>query len=554
MVADRSAIMATTLTQIGPHWLTSVQLTEGSQSPFVTFPGALMYRLLTASLLGVVLAGPLDSAEPEVLSISQRVDQLLAERWAKEGVKPAARSGDSEFVRRVHLDLVGVIPQVSDVRSFLADGDPAKRAKLIDRLLDSPRHATHMANTWRQIMLPGGGDFQQLQSVSGVQNWLRRQFSANVRYDRFVSDFLVASGGGSSGPALYYTSLELEPKRLAASTSRIFLGLQIECAECHDHPFDHWTQQDFWGYAAFFAQLDRSGAMNGPGQTGLVDLDEGDVTLPDTETVVLPKYPAGRGADPSDGGTRRVQLAIWMASRDNPYLPRAAVNRVWAHLFGRGLVEPVDDLGEHNPPSHPLLMDHLVDFLIGNGFDTRALFRVLVNTDAYQLSSEIADEPPAGELFASMAVKTMTADQLYDCLARVLLRAESGTSAVPAQFGGIDPRRIAFVSKMQMRGANATEFEAGVLQALTMLNGSQTAAMTDFERSGLLQALQAPWMTDAARVDNLFLAVVARFPAAEEREEFVEYVAEGGARGAQEHAISDLLWALLNSAEFQLNH
>ncbi len=511
--------------------------------------------LLAAHGCFLLWTGPVRAAESEQL-MAARVDALLAARWQEEGVTPAPRSSDSEFVRRIHLDLVGVVPHVSDVRAFLQDENPDKRAVLIDRLLDSPRHATHMANSWRQIMLPGSSDLQQLQSVAGVQNWLRRQFAANVRYDRFVSDFLVATGGGATGPALYYTSLELEPKKLAASTSRIFLGLQIECAECHDHPFDHWTQQDFWGYAAFFAQLDRSGAMNVPGQTGLVDLDDGDVTLPDTETVVLPKYPAGRQADPDDGGSRRVQLAIWMASRDNPYLPRAAVNRVWAQLFGRGLVEPVDDIGKHNPPSHPEVMDELVDFFVTNGFDMRTLLRVLANTDAYQLSSAVADERPrAGDLFASMAVKTMTAEQLYDSLGRVLLRSEAGeASLLPTPLGSFDQRRFTFVAKMQMRGTNATEFEAGVLQALTMLNGSETAAVTDVERSGLLRALDAPWMTDDDRVENLLLVTLARLPSDEERTGFVQYVAEGGARGQRAHALSDLLWAVLNSAEFQLNH
>ena len=538
--------------------------------PTVSSAGGLILRRLGCGLavgLGVcwlsVHSAAADDGALESAKMTQRVDEILAARWVEEDVKPAARSSDAEFIRRVYLDLVGVIPRTSTVRNFLDDDQADKRALLIDRLLDSPRHATHMANTWRQIMLPGGADIEQFQSVAGIQNWLRKQFASNLRYDRLVSDFLVATGGGDAGPALYYTSLELKPEKLAASTSRIFLGLQIECAECHDHPFDHWKQQDFWGYAAFFAQLDQSQSMGGPRQTALIDLPDGEVKLPDTENVVLPKYPGGRAPGGDENGSRRVQLAIWMASRDNPFLPRAAVNRTWALLFGRGLVDPVDDLGEHNPPTHPAAMDELTDYFVASGFDLRGLLRVLANSNAYQLSSETKTEPPR-ELFSSMAVKTLTPDQLFDSLARVLSRP----NANPAANGGFsfDGRRIAFTSRMRMQGANATEFDAGVLQALTLLNGTETAALTNVESSGILAALQAPWMTDQDRVEALFLATLSRRPTPNEAIQMVRHIAgsehptieieEGAERpeADRQRATSDLLWALLNSAEFELNH
>ena len=493
------------------------------------------------------------ATQAAVTEMAERIDEHLLERMRDLQIEPGGNSSDSEFIRRAYLDLLGVIPRVSEVREFLADDNRAKRAALIDRLLASPRHATHMANTWRQIMLPGGVDLEQLQNVSGVQNWLRRQFASNLRYDRLVNDFLVATGGGEAGPALYYTSLELNPEKLAASTSRIFLGLQIECAECHDHPFDHWKQQDFWGYAAFFARLDQSGDMQM--QQNLVDLPEGEVTLPETETVVLPKYPDGRKADEADGGTRRVQLAIWMASRDNPYLARAAVNRVWAHMFGRGLVNPVDDLGEHNPPSHPAMMKDLTAYFVEHGFDMRELFRVLANTRAYQRTSRFEGESPPENAFAVMSLKTMSAEQLYDSLDRVLLRsANAAPTFLPAAQGSFDPRRLAFLAKMQMQGANATEFQAGVLQALTLLNGTEIAAMTQVEQSGLLQALEAPWLEESDRVETLFLATISRLPSDDERTLFLDYVQSADSDAARTSALGDVLWALLNSAEFTLNH
>src|SRR5688572_13750461 len=307
----------------------------------------------------------------------RRVDELMGARIKAAGIEPAARAGDEEFVRRVYLDLTGAIPRVSEVREFLADTKPDKRAVLIDKLLNSPAHATHLANTWRNIMLPGGLSLEQIGNLVGVQNWLRQRFVENVRYDNLVSELLVASDGGEAGPALYYTSLDLAPEKLASSTARIFLGLQIECAQCHDHPFDHWKQNDFWGYAAFFARL-RQPEMNNPnprGRARLIDLDEGDVRLPGTEDVVLPKYPAGLSPDQKELGTRREQLAIWMASRDNPFLSRAGVNRAWWHLFGRGLVEPVDDIGRQNAPSHAEVLDELTVYFVNSGFDLREMYR-----------------------------------------------------------------------------------------------------------------------------------------------------------------------------------
>jgi hypothetical protein len=484
------------------------------------------------------------------------VDEWIEQRLRDAGVTPARQCTDSEFVRRAYLDLIGVVPRIGEVRAFLADPRTDKRQRLIDELLDSPRHATHLANTWRQFMLPGNIDIEDLQSVAGVQNWLRNQFAQNMRYDRVVSDFLAATGGGDSGPALYYTALELKPEKLAASTARIFLGLHLECAQCHQHPFDKWSQEDFWGYAAFFAQLENPGAMNRPGGVRLVDRSEGEVTLPDTDTIVPPRYPDGRSPQAEQGGSRRVQLAIWMASRDNPYLARAVVNRVWAHLFGRGLVEPVDDISDQNPASHPELFRALTDHFVSTGFDLRELFRTLANTRAYQRSSRTAsDLAPPPELFAQMAIKALSAEQLYDCLDRVLMQQPETRSAfLPGARGMFDPRRLAFAAQMQLRGQTATEYEAGVLQALTLLNGNLTDAASSLERSALLAGLEAPIFNDDQRVESLFLATLCRYPSDAERSQFAQYVTRGGETGDAREALSDVLWALLNCGEFGLNH
>jgi hypothetical protein len=386
-----------------------------------------------------------------------------------------------------------------------------------------------------------------------VQNWLRQRFVDNLRYDNLVSDLLIETKGNNEGPALYYTSLDVAPEKLAASTARIFLGLQIECAQCHDHPFDHWKQRDFWGYAAFFAQL-RQPDANQPGMmVNLVDLTSGDVMLPETDEVIPPRYPSG--GTPDDLGTRRQQLAIWIASRDNPYLPRAAVNRAWWILFGRGIVEPVDDLGPQNPPSHPELLDELTQYFVDSGFDLRELLRTIASTRAYQRTSEwTAGEPPAPELFARMTVKSLSADQLYDSVNRVLHRRGQGMMpGSNVQSPLLDPERQAFIAKMDVAGRSPLEYQAGVLQALTLLNGKDLADATHPERSPLLGAVEAPFLEDQQRIDALFLATLSRLPNEDEAKICSKQLAD---RSASDHPAvwSDILWALLNSAEFALNH
>jgi hypothetical protein len=492
--------------------------------------------------------------QPTAMQMAARVDALLAESWARAGVEPAPEASDAEFLRRASLDLTGVIPTVHDVREFLLDAESDKRARWIDMLLARPMHATHLARIWRRTLLPDGSNLAQFGGAAGFESWLQQRFRDNAPYDQTVRDLLQATGNAFDGPAVYYTALELKPEELAASTSRVFLGVQIGCAQCHNHPFDHWTKEDFWGYAAFFARLNRAGPQPAP-QAGLTELTSGELKLPGTDTVVSPRFLGGDPSPDSDEATRRARLAAWLTSKENPYFARAAVNRVWAHLFGRGLVEPVDDLGSHNPPSHPELLTELAAWFAETGFDVRQLVRALANTRAYQLSSQTADAEPRPELFARMAIKTLTAEQLYDCLAEAMRRREP---AVPGGvvFGGgrgFDQGRQAFVSKFAAPSQGATDFQSGIPQALTLMNGPIISSGTDLARSDLLKALAAPFFTHQERLEVLFLSTLSRPPYDEERSQFLAYF-EKSASPDWGKAYGDILWALLNSAEFVLNH
>jgi len=491
-------------------------------------------------------------------AMTARVDALLEEAWQAAGVRPSPPSSDTEFLRRACLDLTGVIPTVQEIRTFLADSRPDRRAQQLEQLLRKPNHATHLANDWLRVMVPGNANLQVFGNGFTLRNWLRDKFADNAAYDRWVRELLLAEGNaGQNGAALYYSLLELKPEELASSTSRIFLGTQIACAQCHDHPFDHWTRQDFWGYAAFFARIQ---PPPNPQQVGfqVVERLTGELKFPGREEIVMPKYLGGSAAGAPPDVKRRALLADWMTASDNPFFARALVNRVWAQMFGRGLVNPVDDLGRHNPPSQPQLLEELSQFFVRSGYDLRQLYLVLGNTRAYQLSSVTGPESdPPPELFARMSIKSLTAEQLYDCLLEAMRKREpAGAIAgnMAFQFQAGDQRRQAFLAKFQAPTQTATEFEAGIPQALTLMNGSLISEATDLGNSDLLVSLHAPFFTDEQRIEVLFLSTLSRFPSPDEQTRFAEYVRTGGPRQDRRQALGDVLWALLNTAEFLLNH
>jgi hypothetical protein len=449
---------------------------------------------------------------------------------------------------------------VADVRAFLADDTPDKRERLIDTLLSSPRYATHMASTWRNRILPQEAETGRMSAILGVQNWLHGHFAKNTRFDNVVADLLVATDGNELGPALFYQAQGLAPEKLAATTAELFLGMRLHCAECHDHPYGDWSQEDFWGLAAFFARVRGPDMMMQRDSYRLTDAPTGEVTIPGTDDVVPPKYLAGRYADEAEGGTRRLQLAIWIASRDNPYLARATANWAWAHLFGRGLVHPVGDSGTHNPPSNPELLDELSEYLVQIEFDLKEFWRTLAQTRAYQLTSQPPDpaKSPA-EFFASMNVKPLTPEQLYDSLTQAAPTAGAEIAADPNSGVAtmsmvLDPRRTEFVRLMRSPSEDSGEFSSGILQTLMLINGPMTADLAAPQTSRLLGAVDAPFMTDEQKIDALFLATVSRYPHVEEYRTCLAHLTSEQSDINRQEALSDILWSVLNSTEFAFNH
>ncbi|MEQ8786083.1 MAG: DUF1549 and DUF1553 domain-containing protein [Pirellulaceae bacterium] len=511
-----------------------------------------------------------ETTRDDVTRVAAVIDEHLAAQWKQERVTPAPIADDAEFLRRVHLDIAGKIPTVSEVRAFLADNSPDKRRRVVDRLLESPAYITNFANKWRSALMPeADSDIQVRLLVPGFEAWLREKLREDARYDDMVREILTFSfetpdeGGrnvyvaatGTASPVAFYQAKQIAPESLAAATARMFLGVRIECAQCHDHPFDDWKQEEFWSFAAFFAGIERRNPEQGV-FGGVRELpDRREIAVPDTDKVVQAAF-----LDDSPPRFRfrqgpRTTLAEWVASADNPYFTRTAANRLWGHFFGIGLVDPIDDFGPHNAASHPEILDALAKELAAAEFDMKFLIRAITASDAYQRTSMKTDESQSDpRRFARMAVRGMTPEQLYDSLLRATGRHEPFSPQRGFAIGVGDPRSE-FLELFANDSDAPTETQTTILQALAMMNGRLVAGATNVEQSKTLAAvLDYPLLDTEGRIETLFLATLSRPPRAEELSRLAEYVEKSSDDDQRRQALADVFWMLLNSSEFLFNH
>lgn len=494
-----------------------------------------------------------------------RIDHEIAKGWSEAGVEPAGEADDATFLRRVRLDLTGTIPASSEIREFLADQDPNKRRKLVDRLLTGPAFAEHFTEILASILIPEGDTNPNSSYTQPVFNtWLRKQIAEGVGYDAIVREILTlgpATGRGGAiniydgsrpvTPTQWYTAREIKPENLAAATTRTFLGLRLECAQCHDHPFESWKREQFWEQAAFFAGYSEipNGNVNFlPAE----NLERRELTIPETKITVRPRLLEGGEPKLAKDKSPRLALADWVTARDNPYFARSTVNRFWAHFLGTGLIDPVDDLSPSNPASHPEVLDELALQFAGHDFDLRFLARVLTATRAYQLSSTwTGSSPPDPQLFARMRAKGLTANQVVRAY-----RQAAGLAPDPAssqRFFFAAPAGLAALrDKFRRSGTAPAEIEESILQALTLMNSDLTASASNPASGPTLSAvLESPFLDNPGRVESLFLAALGRPP---RDHELQALLAALDASDNPPRTYSDLFWSLLNSPEFLVNH
>lgn len=508
------------------------------------------------------------------------INQFIRQGWEDNGVEPSEVADDAEWIRRVFLDLVGHVPSGKQVEEFMRDKDDAKRSKLVDTLLADPAYVRNQTTLWTNTLIGRGTPDKT--NRAGLEKFLRESFAKGRPWNEVAYDLIAAEGRFDENGAVNYVlaQLQLNPNseeyvvEATAKTARIFLGLQVQCTQCHNHPFNEWKQNQFWEFNSFFRQALRVDHEKYNPQTGQMDDDyselirrnfEGPVyyeTRAGLMLVAYPKYFATE-LDPGPETNRRLEFAKAVTKDDSQkLLAKAMVNRTWGHFFANGFTRPVDDMGPHNPASHPELLDRLTDEFIKSGYDTKKLASWICNTEAYNLTSRFngkkneIDNPSNGEtaLFSHMYVKPMQVEQLYESL----LVATSANAAGQGSYEAAQGKREEWLRQfMRIFGADDGEeptlFSGTIPQALLMMNGPLVQNAISAEKGSYLnEVLSNPsYKKDPDRIRALYLAALGRTPTSTEVKNMSGMMSR---YPTPLMAYQDLYWALLNSNEFIVIH
>lgn len=538
-----------------------VTVEEGGQLEAGPIPGeaAIMARYMnTIAICQVTI--PLDdppSADFYAdLPRNNFIDDLVWKKLQHLGLTPSELVDDAGYLRRIYLDVIGRLPTPTEVRTFLADDRSDKRQRALDALLERPEFADFWANKWVDLLRPNPYRVG-IKAVLNYDNWIRQQFRANKPYDEFVAELLTARGSTWRNGAVTLFRDRRSPDEVATLTSQLFLGIRLECAKCHHHPFEKWSQEDFYSFAAFFRNVGYKGTGLSPPISGSEEVIQrrtgGQVKHPLTQESLEPR-PLFGALDLTKFDDEREALTEWMRSPDNPYFAQVMANRVWADLMGRGLVEPIDDIRATNPATNPELLAKLGEYFRERDFDLKQLVKVIASSRAYQLSSVPNDRNIGDSRNYSRALRRrLRAEVLLDSLGDITELPEE-FPAMPADsramsiwthrtpsvfldtFGRPDPNQD---PPCERTG------ETTVVQALHLMN-SET--LNDKIRSdkGIAARLAASEQSDDAAIEEIYLRVYSRFPTEDELQVARDYLKQKGRR----RGIEDLLWATLNTPEF----
>ena len=509
---------------------------------------------------------PLGPAPSQQLPIRNFIDEAVAKKLNSLGVPASPVCDDATFLRRVSIDIAGVLPTEQQVREFLGDPDPAKRDKLIDRLLDSPEYADHFANKWNAILRNRKKQEPDAPGTLAFYDWIWNGLNENKPFDRFATEILTASGDiETSPPTVWYREVP-EATQEVEDVAQLFLGIRIQCAKCHHHPFEKWSQDDYYGLAAFFSRVGRKNlAENGNAaprdKRVFHNVGLATATNPRSGRAIKPtplgdrEYTIGEERDP------RLRLADWLTSPQNPFFARSLVNRYWKHFFDRGIVEPEDDMRETNPPSNPELLDALSKSFIDSGYNLKQLVRTICRSNTYQLSAlpnelNVKDK----QNFSRYYPKRLSAEVLYDGLHQVTNTTQAFTG-LPAGTRAMEMPDLSVATYFlkvfgQPAGDTACECErsqaANLAQSLHLLNSAEmhekVSAATG--RAALLGKDES--RSTEEKVRELYRWVYAREPDAEEIGIATAYLSKHSEK--PQTGWEDIVWALLNTKEFLFNH
>jgi hypothetical protein len=506
-------------------------------------------------LFQAIIPRPGTSAPTSTLAEGNFIDQLVAAKLAKLNIAPSPPAADAEFLRRVFLDTIGTLPTAAEARQFLADPSPGKRARLVDQLLARPEFADFWALKWADLLRVDRATLGH-EGAYAYYRWIRDSVAGNKPLDQFAHELLTAEGPLHESPQGYFYKAVPKPGDMASTLSQVFLGVRIACAECHHHPFDRWSQTDYYGMVDFFAPLGRKLSQQGE---MIVAAGEPITRHPRTGESVLAHGLGTPAPEREPSGDRRPALADWLASPQNPWFARNLANRIWAHFAGRGLVEPLDDLRATNPPTNPELLDALANYLVASRFDARELIRAIAASKTYQLSSQPNDTNERDEQNFSRALfKPLSAEVLLDAVCQTTGVGEKfpgvprGYRAIQLWDSGVQHYFLRLFGRPVRQTACECErnVEPSVAQVLHFLNSPEIEAKVSHE-SGRIKRLAESIADNGELADELYLTMFSRLPDEQERRNATDHLATSDDR---RQAAEDLAWSILNSLEFMFNH
>ena len=522
---------------------------------------AIMARFMDQIAVCRVLLPRVDAIDKEIYEKLPRqnlIDDLVWRKLERLNIVPSQPTSDEKFLRRIYIDIVGRQPPADVVRSFLADPAPDRRERMVERLLDHPGYADHWANKWVDLLRPNPYRVG-LKAVMSFDHWIREAFRENRPHDQFVRDLLTAQGSTWHNGASTLFRDRRSPDELATMVSQLFLGVRLECAKCHHHPFEVWGQDDFYAFAAFFARLRRKGTGLSPPISGGEEIiftgSSGNVKHPRTGEIIWPRALGGEEI-PADSKTDpRVALVDWMTSDDNPYFAQVTANRVWADLMGRGLVDPVDDIRATNPASNEQLLEALAAHLRNSNYNLKSLIRLITTSQVYRLGSRPNDTNVGDHRNYSRHYRErLRAEVLLDAINQIT-GSEERFDAMPT---GSRPNQVwthripsLFLDTFSRPDRNQDPpcqrvSDTAVVQALHLMNSPKLHQKITNDQGYAAQLARSETAADKI-VDELYLRIFCRYPTSDEKTGAVAWFDRASTRRA---AVEDLMWALLNSAEF----
>ena len=523
----------------------------------------ILARFDVFSMVSQVLVIPdaLQYERPKLVE-NNYVDTLVNENLHKLRILPSGICSDETFIRRAFIDVAGIYPAPEEIRAFLADTNPKKRDALVDSLLQRKEFTEMWVMKWAELLqIRSGLNNNQppfYKNALLYYNWLSERVAKNKPLNEIVIELLSATGGTVSNPAVNYYQMERDPLKVTENIAQVFMGMRIQCAQCHNHPFDRWTMDDYYGFQAFFMQIGRK-QTDDPQEVIVYNSKGGEARHFLTQAVMKPKFLGGEAPEIKPGEDRRKIMAEWLASPRNPYFARNIANIVWHHFFGVGIVDPVDDVRVSNPPSNPELLAELAKRLTDYKYDFRKLVRDICTSMAYQRSSQV-NETNAGDKknFSHAYVRRVRAEVLLDAISQITNRPNKfqglplGARAVQIADGAVSTYFLTTFGRAKRESVCACEvkMEPTLSQALHLMNGD--AVHDSIKSGGVAAAMVRDKKTDREIVDNLYLRCFGRLPKDKEWSAIQQAIAESADN--RQAAIEDLFWALLNSKEFYFNH